>query len=151
MEKRINIKNRERRVENGNGLELADISNNWLFKIFAIGVSIILLFSVYNSAKLTIQKEEILSKAKQEVEDLRVTNLELSIGIKEMSTDKYLEKEARDRLNFGGKDEIVFVIPENALDLAREEVSILVNPVKESIYLNGNNIEQWIDFLVLGI
>ncbi|KKP65900.1 MAG: hypothetical protein UR61_C0009G0017, partial [candidate division WS6 bacterium GW2011_GWE1_34_7] len=52
MEKRINIKNRERRVENGNGLELADISNNWLFKIFAIGVSSILLFSVYNSAKV---------------------------------------------------------------------------------------------------
>ena len=80
-----------------------------------------------------------------------MTSSARSIGIKEMSTDKYLEKEARDRLNFGGKDEIVFVIPENALDLAREEVSILVNPVKESIYINGNNIEQWIDFLVLGI
>jgi len=151
MERRINIKNREKKVDNGSGLELTELSNNWLFKIFAVGVSGILLFSVYNSAKLTIQKEEILKKAEQEVEDLRVTNLELSIGIKEMSTDKYLEKEARDRLNFGGKDEIVFVIPQNALDLAKEKVNTIVSPTQQSIYDNGNSMEKWIDFLVLGI
>ena len=151
MERRINIKNREKKVDNGSGLELTELSNNWLFKIFAVGVSGILLFSVYNSAKLTIQKEEILKKAEQEVEDLRVTNLELSIGIKEMSTDKYLEKEARDRLNFGGKDEVVFVIPQNALDLAKEKVNTIVSPTQQSIYDNGNSMEKWIDFLVLGI
>ena len=92
MERRINIKNKSRVVESSNGLELSGISNYWLFKIFAIGISSILLFSVYNSVKLTIQKLEILKQAEQEVEDLRVTNSALSIGIKEMSTDKYLEK-----------------------------------------------------------
>ena len=151
MERRINIKNKTRVVQSNNGLELSEISNNWLFKIFAIGISSILLFSVYNSVKLTVQKLEILKQAEQEVEDLRVTNLALSIGITEMSTDKYLEKEARDRLNFGGKNEVVFVIPQSALDTAKERVEEIVNPPSESIYEQGNSIEDWVDFLVLGI
>ncbi|OGC43352.1 hypothetical protein A3K02_02795 [candidate division WS6 bacterium RIFOXYD1_FULL_33_8] len=151
MERRINIKNKSRVVESSNGLELSGISNYWLFKIFAIGISSILLFSVYNSVKLTIQKLEILKQAEQEVEDLRVTNLALSIGIKEMSTDKYLEKEARDRLNFGGKNEVVFVIPQSALDTAKERVEEIVQPPKENIYEKGNSIDDWVDFLVLGI
>jgi len=68
-----------------------------------------------------------------------------------MSTDKYLEKEARDRLNFGDKEEIVFVIPKNALDLAKEEVTRTVNTTEEVIYEEGNNMEDWIAFVITGV
>lgn len=151
MERRINIKNRERRVESSNELTLSDISSNWIFKIFAVVTSVILLISVYNSFKLTMQKLEILRLAEEEVENLRLTNLHLSINIQEMSTDKYLEKEARDRLNFGGIDEIAFVIPENALKIASERVGEIIQPKESVVYEKGSNIQVWLDFVILGI
>lgn len=151
MERRINIKNKQRRAKSSNELTLADISSNWVFKIFSVAISAMLLFSVINSVKLTMQKLEILRKAEQEVEDLRLTNLHLSVGIKEMSTDRYLEKEARDRLNFGGVEEVVFVIPENALEQARERVDTLVEPHPSTVYKQGSNIGVWRDFVILGI
>lgn len=151
MDRRINIKSRDRVLKSNSGVEISRISNHWAFKIFALAVSTVLFFSVYNSVKITIQKLEILKKAEQEVEDLRLTNLHLSISIKDMSTDKYLEKEARDRLNFGGKDEVVFVIPDSTLGLAKEEVGSIINPQVDSVYEEGNNIGEWIEFIAVGV
>ncbi len=151
MDRRINIKSRDRILKSNSGVEISRISNHWLFKISAFAISAIILFSVFNSVKITIQKLEILKKAEQEVEDLRLTNLHLSIGIKDMSTDKYLEKEARDRLNFGGKGEIVFVIPEPTLESAKKEVESIVNPQVDSVYEEGNNIGEWIKFVAVGV
>ncbi len=151
MDKRINIKSRDRVLKSSSGVEISLISNHWIFKISALAISAVILFSVFNSVKITIQKLEILKKAEQEVEDLRLTNLHLSIGIKDMSTDKYLEKEARDRLNFGGKGEIVFVIPESNLELAKKEVKSIVHPKVENIYEKGNNIGEWIEFVAVGV
>lgn len=138
-------------MKSSSGIEFSEISNHWIFKLAALAVSSVIFFSVFNSVKITVQKLEILKKAEQEVEDLRLENLHLSIGIKDMSTDKYLEKEARDRLNFGGRDEIVFVIPIPSLEIAREEVGLLVNPTVEDIYKSGNNLDQWIQFVVFGV
>lgn len=151
MEKRINIKRKERVQNNTSGLELSGIFNHWLVKIASVVISVIILVSVFNSIKITIQKLDILKQAQREVEELRLTNLHLTVGIKDMSTDKYLEKEARDRLNFGDKEEIVFVIPKNALDLAKEEVTRTVNTTEEVIYEEGNNMEDWIAFLITGV
>lgn len=151
MERRINIKHRERRRESSNELTLSDISSNWIFKIFAVVTSVILLISVYNSFKLTMQKLEILRLAEEEVENLRLTNLHLSINIQEMSTDKYLEKEARDRLNLGGIDEVVFVIPKNALEIASERVEEILLPTEDVVYEGGSNIQAWLDFIIFGI
>ncbi len=151
MEKRINIKNRERNVKTNGGLELSKISSHWIFKFVALGVSVIILYSVFNSAKITIQKLEILKKAEQEVQDLRLTNLHLSISIKDMSTDRYLEKEARDRLNFGGEGEVVFVIPENSLVLAKKEVDEIIQTKAEDVYGEGSNVDKWVTFFINGV
>ncbi len=97
------------------------------------------------------QKLEILKQAEREVEELRLANLHLSIEMKDMSTDRYLEKEARDRLNFGAQGEVAFVIPTNVLDLAKEEVERIVAPSQESIYETGNNVDEWISFLLIGV
>lgn len=151
MEKRINIKRKERVQNNTGGLELSGFFNHWFVKIASVAVSVVILFSVFNSIKITVQKLDILKQAQREVEELRLTNLHLTVGIKDMSTDKYLEKEARDRLNFGDKEEIVFVIPKNALELAKEEVVKTVNPQEEVIYEQGNNLENWLDFIITGV
>lgn len=151
MERRINIKNRDRVKNNNSGIELGRISNHWLFKLGVIAIASIILYSVYNSAKITIQKLDILKKAEQEVQDLRLTNLHLSISIKDMSTDRYLEKEARDRLNFGGKGEVIFVIPENSLNIAQKEVKRLTEEKEEEVYEEGSNIHKWVEFVIKGV
>ncbi len=151
MERRINIKNRERNVKTNSGLELSKISSHWIFKFVALGVSVIILYSVFNSAKITIQKLEILKKAEQEVQDLRLTNLHLSISIKDMSTDRYLEKEARDRLNFGGEGEVVFVIPDNSLTIAKKAVDEIIQTKVEDVYEEGSNVDKWVTFFINGV
>ncbi len=151
MNKTFNIKNRDRVLTKKSGIEFSQISNHWLFKLSALVVSIIVLYSVFNSILITIKKVDILKNAEKEVNSLRLENLNLSIGIKDMSTDQYLEKEARDRLNFGGKGEVVFVIPETMIKYAKTEVDSIVNPPVEPVYESGSNIDKWLQFLVLGV
>jgi len=62
-----------------------------------------------------------------------------------------LEKEARDRLNFGGKDEVVFVIPDSTLEMAMEEVEKIIASSQESIYESGSNFEEWLSFVLEGV
>jgi cell division protein FtsB len=151
MERIINIKRRDKVERNNNISGLSQISNHWLFKIVAISLSGFFVFSACNSVRNTVQKKEILNIAQQEVQDLRVANLHLSISIKDMSSDRYLEKEARDRLNFGGKNETVFILPENILNLAVEEIEVILNPPVKSVYERGYNIDDWFEFFVFGI
>ncbi len=151
MDRRINITNRDRVVNSTSGIELSKISNSFVFKLGSLIVSGIIFYSITNSIILTIKKVDFLKKAEREVQELRLENLHLSIGIKDMSTDKYLEKEARDRLNFGGKEEVVFVIPDTTLELAKREVNSLVNPKIEPIYEQGSNINDWINFIISGV
>lgn len=151
MNRTFNIKNRDRALAKKSGIEFSQISNHWLFKISALAISIVILYSVFNSIIITVKKVDILKEAEKEVNSLRLENLNLSIGIKDMSTDEYLEKEARDRLNFGGKGEVVFVIPETMIEYAKHEVNDIVNPPVEPVYESGSNIDKWLQFLVLGV
>ena len=151
MTRTFNIKNRDRVLSKKMGLEFSQITNHWIFKVSAIGISFVFLYSVFNSVVITIKKIDILKNAETEVNSLRLENLNLSIGIKDMSTDQCLEKEARDRLNFGGKGEIVFVIPENMIEYAKKEVNVIVNPKVESVYKEGGNIDKWLQFVVMGV
>jgi len=151
MERRINIKNRDRVTNSSSGIELAKVSSHWIFKVVVLVVVGVILYSVYNSAMITIQKLNILKRAEQEVQDLRLTNLHLSISIKDMSTDRYLEKEARDRLNFGGEGEVIFVIPENSLNIAQTQVQKLMEEKEEGVYNEGSNLYKWVEFVIQGV
>ena len=149
MERVINIKRINREKENKNGI--SKISEHWIFKVVSIAVFILVMYFISNSVRITIQKVDILKKAEKEVQDLRLENLYLSVGIKEMSSDKYLEKEARDRLNFGGKDEVVFVIPDGTLEVSKEKVEDIVTPKVELVYESGGNLNEWISFILDGV
>lgn len=134
----------------GDGLKLF---NSWYFQLGFVIISGVFLFNVYKSVRITSQKLDILKQAEMEVEDLRLKNLALSIEMLDMSTDDYLEKEARNRLNFGGVNEVAFVIPENSLGYARERVeSILsVDDSGESVVDVVDGWSVWFDFVSSGV
>ncbi|HCC68032.1 TPA: hypothetical protein DEP90_02385 [Patescibacteria group bacterium] len=130
--------------------------DNWVSKIFnsmvgrilLLGVSILMVLSVYRSIKQMVQKISLLKQAEYEVEELRIKNLELSLQIEEASSIEHLEQEARDRLNYGKGNEVVFVINDELIDLGKEKV--------ESVLYAGSRIEnvevwsEWVDFVVEG-
>jgi len=151
MEKRIRVRgeNSSKVVESKS--DFSNIFDFLVVKILLIAISSFILFSVYNSLKITFQKLEILKQAEAEVEELRIQNLYLSLSIKEMSTDRYLEKEARNRLNFGGNEEIVFVIPSNTLEEAQKAVSDILSPKEENVFQKGFNFSDWVSFIRRGI
>ena len=151
MEKTINIRRINRKRESRNSTGFSKISEHWLFKVSSIVIFALVLYFVLNSVRITVQKVDILKRAEREVQELRLENLHLSVGIEEMSSDKYLEKEARDRLNFGGKDEVVFVIPDSTLEMAMEEVEKIIASSQESIYESGSNFEEWLSFVLEGV
>lgn len=151
MSKEIRVrKNSEQSSQNEN-VELGKIFDSPVIKIVLFAVSVFILFSVYNSVNITFQKLDILNKAEKEVENLRIENLYLSTSMKDMSTDKYLEKEARNRLNFSGANEIAFVIPDNVMEQAKIDVNRILESNEEEV-LNGKfTLSSWVDFIMTGI
>ena len=88
-----------------------------------------------------------MKNARTEVESLRVTNLELATQLQSMQNPEYIEVEARDRLNFSGTNDIVFVIPDSLLQTAGERLSMILD---ERVEDNKSNLEVWLDLLVHG-
>ena len=123
------------------------ILENNVVKIAFVAVSIFLLYNVLHSVDITLQKVKILENARTEVENLRVTNLELATQLQNMQTVEYIEVEARDRLNFSGNGDVVFVVPEDLLNTAGEKLGLILDDrVEES----QSNLSAWLDLLVNG-
>lgn len=123
------------------------IFDNTVVKLIFVGISVFLLYNVLHSVDITIQKVNILKNARTEVESLRVTNLELATQLQSMQNPEYIEVEARDRLNFSGTNDIVFVIPDSLLQTAGERLSMILD---ERVEDNKSNLEVWLDMLVHG-
>ena len=117
-------------------------------KMILIGISVLMLLSVYRSVKQMGQKISLLKQAEQEVRELRLENLELSISVQEASSLENLEKEARDRLNYGKENELVFVIDDDLIELGEERVYEILNPQEEDMDIDI--VAQWRDFLLEG-
>jgi cell division protein FtsB len=125
------------------------IFNNIFVKIGLLGIAVFLFYNVAHSIQITYQKVEILRNARNEVEQLRVTNLELETQLDDMQSSEYIEIAARDKLNFSGENETTFVIPDALMATAKESLSeILYGDKKDT---NKTIIEQWEDFLVHGV
>lgn len=151
MSQVIRIRRNREQSLNRESYDISQLFDSVVVKILLLGISAFILWSVYNSINITIQKLDILKRAEKEVEDLRIQNLYLSISMKEMSTDKYLEKEARNRLNFGDAKEIVFVIPGTVMDQANIDVPNILKSSKSEITRPGSAFSSWVDFLMRGI
>jgi len=59
-----------------------------------------------------------------------------------------LEKEARDRLNYGKENEIVFVIDEDLIEVGKEKVQAILYPEEEIV--EEDVLDDWVDFIVRG-
>ncbi len=123
------------------------ILGNSFVKFVFLGISVFLLYNVFHSVDITVQKVNILKNAREEVETLRVTNLELATQLQSMQNPEYIEVEARDRLNFSGTNDIVFVIPDSLLETAGERLDMILNEKEE---VERSNLEVWLDILVHG-
>ncbi|MCD4756016.1 septum formation initiator family protein [bacterium] len=124
------------------------VFNSGVGKMLLLGMSLLLLLSVYRSVKQMGQKLSLLKQAEHEVEELRIENLELSLEMEEASTVEYLEREARDRLNYGQENEVVFVISDELVDIGIQKVEDILNP--ESNIEEVSVWNEWVDFLVEG-
>jgi cell division protein FtsB len=117
-------------------------------KIVLLGVSILMLLSVYRSFRQMGQKISLLKQAEQEVSELRLENLELSLEIEEAGSISRLEKEARDRLNYGQEGEVAFVIDDQMIEVGKKRVQAILNPQEEVV--QRDILGEWVDFIVRG-
>jgi cell division protein FtsB len=119
-----------------------------LGKLVLIGVSFLMLLSVYRSLRQMGQKISLLKQAEQEVSELRLENLELSLEIEEAGSIDRLEQEARDRLNYGQKGEVVFVIGDELVEVGKQRIQKILNPEPEIEEVDV--LAEWIDFIIKG-
>lgn len=139
------INNEEEKSKN----PINSVIENSFVKIVLIGVSLFLFYSIYNSVIITYQKIEISKHAREEVDKLRLENLKLALSLESMSSQEYIEVQARDRLNFSGSDEYIFVIPDSTLKSAQEQIQVFFSEPEEKT--DTQVYEVWIDFLKNGI
>lgn len=146
---RVIYRQPDKRVKQEKEIVIMSLFNSPVAKVVLLGISVFLVYNIFHSIGITVQKVEILNKARVEVEDLRLKNLELASLLERMKTVEYLEVEARDRLNFTGKKDIVFVIPESMYPVAEEYLDSLLSEKKVDSSKYG--FEAWKNFLSAGI
>lgn len=123
--------------------------NNVFSKIILLIISIFLLYNVGHSIKITAQKLDILQRARVEVDNLRLKNLELALLLDKMQSTEYLEVQARNRLNFTGENEYVFVIPPKVLEDVEGTMLTFLYGDQEKREVGV--YEVWGEFLIGGI
>jgi cell division protein FtsB len=123
--------------------------NNRMSRMALLIVSVFLLYNVGHSISITVQKLDILQKARVEVDNLRLKNLELALLIENIQGVEYLEIQARDRLKFAGEGEYVFVIPEDVLEDAHGDLERLL--MEDKKIEERKVYEVWGDFLIKGV
>ena len=146
--KRVKYNKRERGISNNTEGVLSRILDSGIGKLVLITLSILMLLSVYRSFVQMGQKISLLKQAEQDVSELRIENLELSLQLEESGTTASLEKEARDRLNYGQEGEVLFVIDEQLLDIGTKKVQEIVNPQEEKEEVDI--LAQWVEFIIGG-
>lgn len=127
---------------------VSKLLNSGIGKVSLLIISILMLLSVYRSIKQMGQKISLLKQAQQEVEDLRLDNLELSLELEDASNIDHLEKEARDRLNYGKENEIVFVIDDELLEIGKQRVQAILYP--KSVVDDVDIFDEWVGFVIDG-
>lgn len=123
--------------------------NNIVTKIVLLVVSVLLLYNVGHSISITIQKLDILERARVEVDNLRLRNLELALLLENIQGVEYLEIQARDRLKFSGENEYVFVIPEDVLEGTSSDLEVILSDGRKEE--TRQVFEIWRDFLFQGV
>jgi len=148
MDRFIYREQKDRRSRNSTS-SVSSLFNNFVTRIILLTISVFLLYNVGHSVNITVQRLDILKRAQIEVDSLRLKNLELELLLDSMQSKEYLEVQARDRLNFAGEREYVFVIPENLLEGTDSELNRILYGEKEEEEVSV--LEVWEEFFLRGI
>ncbi len=117
---------------------------------FMISFTAFLAYHVFLALNIRDEKLTILKVAEQDVENLRIQNLELVLEKAEIVSVDYIEKEARDKLRYSAEGEVLFVIPEELLesDWVEEELALAKGATGSQEEKNTQEIiKVWFDFL----
>ncbi len=118
--------------------------------VFMFGLIIFMTSNFIRSVTIMTEKVRILEKVEEEVDQLRMDNLELILQKGEIVSYEYVEKEARDKLKYTTDDEVVFVIPEELLQAeALEEELMRAKGVdlEETSKDTQDVLQIWLEFL----
>ena len=143
------MKFKRKRVEKDNIDIFQRITGSKVGGSLLIILSGILIYNIAKSMIITSEKVQILSQAEKEVSNLRLDNLENLLLIEYMTSDEYLETEARNRLNLSKKGEVAFVIPEEILKKGLLQVERILN--EDERVSDIENWRIWQDFFIVGI
>lgn len=116
-----------------------------------LALSLFLMYNIVKSIQITTLKLEILKQAEQEVDQLRIENVDLILQKGTFQSDDYIETEARNRLNYSKNGEILFVIPDSTIKVAQEELDRILSGQEDSVVEPRSVWEQWYDFFLLGV
>ena len=132
--------------------QTSDFGGNWKWLIGAIliVVSGFLIFNSFRSVQLMNQKLDILERAQKEVGELRLRNISLILDKEKIETDDFTEADIRNRLNYSKKNEVVFVIPDEVLELSKIEVQRILGSKKEEV-VTKSTWEIWKELFLYGI
>ncbi len=126
-------------------IEKKDSIFSKILPVVLIIISIFLLYNVSKSYIITQEKIKILDQAHEEVEKLRVKNIQLVLERETLENIGYLEKEIRNRLNYAKKGETVIVISDIVYNKSKNRLEeIINNQDKEEIQAG---IKVWVNFL----
>ncbi|MFA5633983.1 MAG: septum formation initiator family protein [Candidatus Dojkabacteria bacterium] len=146
---RFVYREKSKREKRNSVSSVSSFFNNFLAKMILLAISLFLFYNVGHSVNITVQRLDILKRAQVEVDSLRLKNLELDLLLGSMQSKEYLEVQARDRLNFAGEREYIFVIPENLFEEKEKELNkILYREDKEE---ERKIYEIWEDFFLKGV
>lgn len=109
-------------------------------------------FLIFNSVR-TIQNSQeklaILQRAENEVTALRLRNIELILEKEKIETIDYTETDIRNRFNYSKNNEILFVIPDEIMDISRKQVDIILK--EEETKVDSKEVwEVWYDLIING-
>lgn len=141
-ERKLNIRSKESR----------DLSP-YINVLIGIGFVVMSLFLVYNgirSLQIANEKRNILKNAEVEVTSLRLKNISLLLEENKIETDDYTEIDIRNRLNYSKNGEVVFVISDQAYDLANIEVNRILS-TKENKEEKKSAWEEWKELFTEGV
>jgi cell division protein FtsB len=124
---------------------------NILVQFSLLAISLFLLYNIARSIQITTLKLEILKQAEREVDQLRVENIELILKKGTFQSADYIETEARNRLNYSQKGEILFVIPDSSMDSAALELERILSGAEQAEAIKRAVWEKWYDFFLLGV
>lgn len=113
-------------------------------------LSFFLFYNIFRSIQITGAKLEILNRAEKEVDSLRVENIRLILEKDTVQSPDYIETEARNRLNYSKDGEILFIIPDSVLELAKEELEVIISGEKGGVE-EKEIWKQWYDFFLFGV